>query len=224
MDRYLPFKLGELLVAVLVLGAVMAGIGSGTLLPERSASAAEYNIPQESVWAERIEYYQFDAATLTEVHRNMFDASPIVIDGRKYSGLMEWEWSWGATFDESGGQCAPDRIITKASSKITLPKWDSYDEASYADRREWDRAQKVLLRHEKKHETIAKMAVREFERKANRLPAEETCEVLTAKINDLFDRYMVQANTQNKAYDKRTQHGRTEGAVLRLPDFSSGGY
>ena len=222
MVRSSPFQPGELVFAALVCVLVSAGIFSSSLFEQNAMGETRVQVPAESSWDESIEYYSFSAETLRTAHANMFAASPIVIDGRKFSGVMEWEWEWRAAYETSGGMCAPDRVVTRASSKITLPKWEGYHEASYSERKEWDRAQKVLMRHEKKHETIAKMAVREFERKANALPAEASCQALTDTINVLFDRYMKQANHQNKSYDRRTDHGATEGAALRLPNFSSG--
>ena len=217
-----PFQFGNFLFAAFALGAVTLGVLAANSDHKFASASPAHDIPENSVWTETIEYYSFSADDLRSAHASMFEASPIVIDGRKFSGLMEWEWEWRAAYDTADGNCAPGRIVTRASSNITLPKWTSYEDASYQDRVEWDRASQVLLRHEKKHETIAKMAVKEFERKANRLPAAAECETLTAQINDLFDRYMKQANTQNKSYDRRTDHGRTEGAKLRLPNFSAG--
>ena len=217
-----PFQFGKFLFAAFALGTVTLGVLAENSDHKYASAGPTHDVPEESVWIETIEYYSFSADDLRSAHASMFDASPIVIDGRKFSGLMEWEWEWRAAYDTAGGNCAPGRIVTRASSNIILPKWTSYKDASYQERAEWDRANQVLLRHEKKHETIAKMAVKEFERKANRLPAAAECETLTAQINDLFDRYMKQANTQNKSYDRRTDHGRTEGAKLRLPNFSTG--
>ena len=222
MYRSAYFSLKEILFAALIVGALCASVFSDALDKGGIADHTDYDIPAESSWSEHIEYYSFTADDLRSAHTNMFAASPILISERKFSGVMKWEWEWRAKYDTSGGQCAPERVVTRAASTITLPKWENYDEASYTERREWDRAQKVLLRHEKKHERIAKMAVAEFERKANGLPAEEDCEAMTARINQLFDHYMALANHQNRSYDKRTDHGRTEGAVLRLPNFASG--
>lgn len=222
MSRYSPFQFGELLLAALIIGAVSIGLYSKSSSDLNVNAGGAYDVPLESSWLSDIEYYRFSAANLSAAHTNMFDASPIVIEGKKFSGLMQWKWEWRGKYDTSNGGCAPDRIVTQASSTIRLPKWDNVDDASYSDRKEWERAQKVLLRHEKKHEAIAKLAVKEFERKANALPAEESCEAMTETINGLFDRYMDQANKQNKHYDKRTEHGRTEGTVLRLPNFAGG--
>ena len=212
----------DFLLAALIIGAVCAGVFSNAFDQQSAASEAELQIPEESAWASQIDYYSFAADDLRSAHTNMFRASPIVIDGRKFSGLMKWEWEWQAKYDTSSGKCASERVVTRAASTIILPKWENYDDAPYSERREWDRTQKVLLRHEKKHESIAKMAVAEFERKASALPPDEDCDALTASINSLFDRYMELANHQNRSYDKRTDHGRTEGAVLRLPNFASG--
>ena len=222
MSQPASFKFTEILMAVLILGAVGAGILSSEFAELGETSNAEHHVPAESSWDENIEYYSFSAADLRAAHTNMFRASPIVIGGRKFSGVMKWEWEWRAKYTTLGGQCVPERVITRAVSTIILPKWENYEDASYSERREWDRAQKVLLRHEKKHERIAKMAVAEFERKANALGPEDDCDAVTASLNLLFDRYMGLANHQNKSYDKRTDHGRTEGTVLRLPNFVSG--
>lgn len=217
-----PLQFGNMLFGALALGAVSIGLFSNSTDQQNAYAGSAVDVPEESVWTANIEYYGFEAKDLSAAHTNMFAASPIVIEGRTFSGLMQWEWEWRGHYDTSGVGCAPGRVVTRASSTITLPKWEDYKQASYAQRREWERAQKVLLRHEKKHEVIAQKAVAEFERKANSLSAEENCDALTESINVLFDKYMKQANKQNKHYDKRTEHGATEGAVLRLPDFSTG--
>ena len=222
MNSAAPVKFSDMMLAALIIGAVYAGFFSDRFSQSSAMTEDEIHVPEESSWTGKIEYYSFTADDLRSAHTDMFAASPIKIDGRKFSGLMSWEWEWRAKYDTSQGNCAPERVITRASSTITLPKWENYDDATYSERREWDRAQKVLLRHEKKHESIAKMAVAEFERKANALPAEQNCKALTETLNGLFDHYMALANHQNKSYDKRTDHGRTEGTVLRLPNFSSG--
>jgi len=208
---------------VFMVGGVLAvlAVFSFTGSPAESASpmAIDEGMPRTSEWTQNTEYYSFSATNILQANSLMYRRSPIAIDGEKFGGVMNFGWKWYSIYDDTGGTCSVNQFVIEGWTTITLPNWENQDKAPYAQRSEWDRAMKVLIRHEEKHARIAKAAGDEFERKANALAPQADCEILQNKLEELSVKYIQQANKYNAAYDKRTNHGSTEGVHVRTDKF-----
>ncbi|HXG70994.1 MAG TPA: DUF922 domain-containing protein, partial [Gemmatimonadaceae bacterium] len=111
--------------------------------------------------------------------------------------------------------CSPVGTEVILKVVVTVPQWADPARAETSDalRAEWARFRSALLVHEANH---ADVTVAEANRLADRLrePQAATCWTLQSEMQHMAQRSIKLIRERNDDYDQRTQHGRTEGAVL----------
>jgi hypothetical protein len=119
----------------------------------------------------------------------------------------EWgrcEWDFVHTFESTNGTIT--RVDVTLTRTIWLPRWVERDQASAAERAEWDRMVRNLRTHENGHATKARTwAPRLKQRMLNQPESEE------ATIKETF---LTDHQAEQDQYDTDTQHGKTQGVSL----------
>lgn len=119
----------------------------------------------------------------------------------------EWgrcEWDFVHTFESTNGTIT--RVDVTLTRAIWMPRWVERDQASAAERAEWDRMVRNLRTHENGHATRARTwAPRLKQRMLNHPESEE------ATIKETF---LADHQREQDQYDTDTQHGRTQGVSL----------
>lgn len=109
------------------------------------------------------------------------------------------------------GYCYLDNVKITANITYVMPKLEKSNYAMQSFFNNW--YQRILF-HEKNHGKIAKEAAYKINNELSQLKRERSCEQLKLKVNNIFTRYNQEKKIKNAAYDKRTKHGKTEGAWL----------
>jgi predicted secreted Zn-dependent protease len=121
------------------------------------------------------------------------------------------DWGAGFDYDGVGGDGKARNLIVTMEITIELPRWVGRDSAKGAEQREWDRFMRALEAHELGHERIAHSGAQTMYRRLQRTSARD--------LQDAFEEERAKIKRQDKAFDKRTDHGRKPlpGTVITVP-------
>lgn len=160
---------------------------------------------------ENVDYVYYD------VHHESGESLPQAITsastvgkGKGFHGYTEWfvRWQFRWRYDERS--CWITDVDVTLDATITLPELYTDDARAQA---RFDRYIAALTEHEEGHLANGRQAAEEVAESIADLER-NTCAELEADANAIGKARVKAANARDKAYDKRTQHGRTEGAWI----------
>ncbi|MCU0762034.1 MAG: DUF922 domain-containing Zn-dependent protease [Hydrogenophaga sp.] len=152
--------------------------------------------------------YRADAS----LRQTITAASPVRHQGRTFHGYTRWNVKWQFWWMEfPGGQCRIDRTVTQVDAVITLPELRG---APTEAQQVFDRFVTALREHEMGHYQFGLDAAHRIDQAIAALPPQPSCTALQAAANQLGRRLLDEAIRAEIAYDRDTQHGRTQGAWL----------
>lgn len=151
-------------------------------------------------------YYDVEHEEGDSLRAVIGDASPI--EGG-YHGYTKWNLKWSFSFDWDDESCWVSDVTVNMSATITLP--ELYTDDPSAQRR-FDRYIVALREHEEGHVDTARLAAEEIEEAVLNMDARPTCKILGRDANALSQAIVKRGNQRDKDYDRRTDHGRTQGA------------
>jgi predicted secreted Zn-dependent protease len=103
-----------------------------------------------------------------------------------------------------GGRLA--QVDVEVPTRVTMPRWIGYTNASPVDRREWDRFCAALRAHEQRHLDLVREHLREVESHlVGQTPAAAAAR--WTKVLDALD-------AASRTLDRTTDHGRAAGTIL----------
>jgi len=154
--------------------------------------------------------YEVKGSNLSELKAEMANHGPLDQFGTHRFALTSWDlkWSWG----NQGGALNLRRPVIQASADIYLPRWTNAEKASLHDREAWFKFYANILRHELNH-------LRGFESFSRRLPSEfehAASQKISSEVeaDRLMHKLAASAHSFDRAYDLRTEHGKSEGVTL----------
>jgi len=110
---------------------------------------------------------------------------------------------------------------------VKFPKWKGYKSASHACQLKWDKFMKALKVHEQGHLKICRKEsqrifnkFKKWEKSStkNGSDCKKACntamDAISMGFDNAFGKEMAKSDKKHDDYDKRTKHGKTQGAVL----------
>lgn len=192
-----------------------AGIGLLAVLA-LAAHAIETPVVEGVAVTQRIDTYVVTGITsrrLLEEMDAVARAEPET--GARTYGRTDYAIKWSYTSrSRPGGRCAVDQAQVKLEIGIRLPEWQPASEPREALQAQWQAFHDALTGHELRHRELAMRAARQMRDMLSVLVA-PTCEALEGEASRQASVIMAQAEQANRAYDRETEHGRTEGAWWR---------
>jgi predicted secreted Zn-dependent protease len=135
--------------------------------------------------------------------------------GKRFYGHTHWELRWNYNVASEGAECRVTAVTATLDMTMSLPRWDPPRNADPALVRTWNAFVAGLREHEEGHRDIALAAAQEITRRIEAIPPAANCAKLKRTVgiraNSLLDEY----REKGRRYDKATDHGRAQGAVLR---------
>ena len=177
-------------------------------------SLAALPLPLRAEVTENLDWthYEADHQRGESLLQTMNRSSPIRQDGKTFHGYTKWNVNWNFRWwREADGRCRITEVTVRATGEITLPELTNAD-ASTRDR--FDSWLSNLREHELGHFAFAQQAASEIDSGILGLPEHPSCESLESAANALGKRIVAQAADDERAYDRETEHGRTQGAWL----------
>lgn len=175
------------------------------LLPASSAIANEQA---------ELTYYPITGNSVRELLAAMAERGPAGDDGKRFHGYTTWRVGWSFDTSIRDGQCRIDQVRTEVKGNITLPEWQDIDRANAPLRERWQRYSERLREHEEGHFQFARSAAADVRQQLAGLTSAEGCRAVGQQANQLGRDILRGYQQRERAYDRDTQHGRTQGAVL----------
>ena len=134
--------------------------------------------------------------------------------GVRYAGSLKWAYRWRINYRFSSGKCRVKRAAIRLDLKYTLPSWWPSSSASPDLVGNWDRFLEAVRGHENGHGALAIAGGRTMLKKLRALSPRYSCSALNTAAKRVFARESERVSTVEDAYDARTDHGATQGAIL----------
>lgn len=169
----------------------------------------------EAQVSQKIEYkyYRIWPEAGRDLVNSAFAATPIEVDGKKYLGHTYWQIAYNyRNVQSSIGICRTKEIQVTCSCLITLPKLQSSDSGL---NRAFDGYVEKLKKHELEHCRLSTEYAGKFYQYALGVKNQK-CEQFDQVIRGKYDTLVNELKSEQKRYDQRTKHGKTEGADLKM--------
>lgn len=185
----------------------LAGVGE----TERSAVGGGVESARPVYTITDLRTYEVTGRTEDEILASLRANGPRSGD-RSFFGLTETEMEFRYWKVPSETGCALERIRLDLHVVFTLPRWEPGRETPYALRRDWARFESALRRHEDQHRAIAERNARAVYHALRDLRA-PSCEAIDERARQLAERIRADGEREQYAFDRRTRHGGTQGAL-----------
>jgi predicted secreted Zn-dependent protease len=151
----------------------------------------------------RLRGYDFDGQSFRQLEAVVRTKGPADQHGARQVAVTHGDI--GYTFN--AGACRPEMTETSVSIVMVLPDHTSRDALSSAERERWDRYFAALLAHEANHVALIEEGAKRIGAAMRSAPNCDAAVEVGADTN-------AEVQAAHDEYDRRTQHGRTEGVVF----------
>ena len=179
-----------------------------------------YNIPREEPSREvevqpvEMEYFRVSGATLAQLRDTMRETAPKDAEGLPRWGMARWRLRW--KFEHAHAtDCRIGKFTITVTSRILMPRWVDREKAPQALQDTWERFYRALLLHENGHRDNGIRAANDLARRLRGMSAHPDCASLNAEIENVGQRIVGEYSLVDKAYDRSTDHGVSQGAHFR---------
>lgn len=172
----------------------------------------------------RYDFYPIQGSTTDELNRQMvlnapFRHSPGVSD---FAAITKWDVKWSFTSKMRGKQCILTNPLVNVDIRIVLPTLQTsqlqprlQSRSRYlAVRNEWLRYIQALKVHEDGHKANGIEAAKDIQRWMELLGPARSCPLLVQNVRTVTQKMIEQYRRRDQAYDRLTDHGLTQGAIL----------
>lgn len=158
-----------------------------------------------------IAYYEIVGTTLQDLTAAL-DARGPRQDGQRFFGLTEWEVNAEYRWVPHETGCAMEDIVVRVAVRTTMPRWRPRGQVHPRTRHAWERFVRDLDRHEEGHRALSTEAGEAIRWRLVSLH-EPTCHTMKRAAERTVAEALGEYEARHRAYDHRTGHGRTQGAV-----------
>ena len=159
--------------------------------------------------------YQVFGTSAGQINNQIYTCTPIVLGSERFAASTDYALAWTVHYIvDDNNLCQVKEPSVNLAIAQTFPNWSPTANASVAISRSWEQFIQNLTRHESGHADIDKSYAEKLITDLSNVPASDC-----ATINELV---AAQARTDiglldqaNQTYDIQTQHGTTQGAVLK---------
>ena len=164
---------------------------------------------------ETIEYknYIISPRAPQEIKPELMRNTPIREHGGSFNGHTDWYIDWQYQSRQMPDGCHVSNIKTKVHVVHMLPRLSE----TVTDKQTIDVFNKfndALTKHEKNHGSNGLAAAREIDKALNKIQVQQNCHHLSRMIDEIGNGFVQKYANADSDYDRRTQNGLTEGAVI----------
>jgi predicted secreted Zn-dependent protease len=189
----------------LAVAAVLAGCAPSTSEVRERPEPPHPNAPAAA--NATFAYYEVSGTTAAELYTSMRQAAPL-----EGFGQTRWDVSWSMRWLPTAGVCRATLVQVTLRTEVRLPHWEPGPGASPELVAQWRAFVENLRSHENGHLEIAVAAAREVERELRQVQT-PLCASMQGVGNQAGERVLAGLRARDRAYDQRTHHGFTQGAV-----------
>ena len=162
------------------------------------------------------EHYEVRGRNVTEVRKVMNEQGPR--NGklnRRFDARTDWEVNWKYQYDGALAKQGFFRLTKwqiDLKVNVIMPKWENVAEALPFERRAWQVYLARLKLHEDGHVKIAERTAVALNESLNTIGFYTSKAKLEGAIKERANKILRKYSGQHIDYDRRTQHGKTQGA------------
>lgn len=161
----------------------------------------------------RTEYYELRGQTPRALHA--------ALEARREDGAIG-ETGTRITFEftarDRGDRCELTALSLTLDIVVIYPRWANRDTAPADLQLRWDEFLDALTRHEEGHARMARDGAADIARQLAASPPAPDCVQLRTQLGERYDGLRAALEARQRAYDRDTEGGRTQGAYLRFND------
>ena len=159
-------------------------------------------------------YYSVSGNTAHEIRQDLNRKTPVRdAYGIKHDAETTWFVNWNFWWHESNKMCSIYRVETSVDINYLLPELTKTDALPKPLRQKWENFMRALMHHEKGHKDIGIRAAIEIEKNLQSM-VRQSCKQLEVEANNLGDKIIEKYSRVEKEFDRRTNHGKYEGAIF----------
>ena len=177
-------------------------------------SLAAPPVSSEPLVRNHTSYYYVDGPSATVLAAQIDHNGPTGADGKRYAGKTKWDVQWKFKHEQHGVTCKMKEVAVAVGVAQTLPRWRNEKNGVPALRTRWQQFAGALKRHEDGHKDHGLAAGREIEATLLAAKPAGNCEDLASAANAAADAIVKKYQKLDQDYDRKTGHGRSEGASL----------
>lgn len=209
------------LVAIALMSCSNEVVGRGapttleapTTPTESAPSTGAQTKPVVDVHVSRVRtYYKVTGRTAAQLQASL-NEQVLNHGGVPANAETTWHVTWPYTYGRIDGDCTLLGADVSVDVAIVLPRWSGKDEAGSL-RKDWIDYISALNVHESRHADIAFGSGRDLARKLEQLPTYASCRKLKRRIDKAGVQALHRLKLRQDAYDERTRHGVSQGAVF----------
>lgn len=133
-------------------------------------------------------------------------------DGRVFAGRTDWNLGYRYQTRFRDGQCRVSTVTTRLAVVMHMPRWQDEGRAPRALRDRWQRYVAALREHENGHRDNGVAATAEVQARVSDLPPQPDCGSFDAQARTVANEIVARYVERDREYDRRTEHGLTQGA------------
>lgn len=177
--------------------------------PQDEFDAGE--LPSEVSVEIKHENYLIRGASAEALRDDLARLGPKDQDGNHHA-YTRWSLRWSYPYERRAGRCATGPVKVSVTVTFTYPEWNPPAEAPTELVERWNGYKTALERHENGHKEHGLGAARDVRKKLESLGDEPDCDSMNREANAQASRIVDDYKAKDKAYDKTTRHGATQGA------------
>jgi predicted secreted Zn-dependent protease len=159
-------------------------------------------------------FYDIFPISTVDLGKEMKKRSPIKKDGEAFDAYTDWYVKWNFRWNKKDGVCVITKVKTSLDVTYRLPRIAKNHPAPPNVRQAFKNYSAALFKHEKNHMKSGLDAAREIENALLNLGSFENCDQLEESANTTGKKITSKYNELDKEYDRKTDHGKTEGVDI----------
>ena len=162
----------------------------------------------------QVVYYDISGRTARDLLEQMQAKGPADPSGSRFPAYTKWRVSWNFRYESTPGSCKLTELTASVEGTMTLPHWVDADNAPAPLAKEWRNFVAALRVHENGHYAHGEEAADEVQALAGSIQPAADCSDLTREIDDRAESVLDKYRALDAKYDRDTNHGEKQGAVL----------
>jgi len=175
------------------------------------SSVLLFSEPRISV---KIDYYKLYSTSQASLRREMNKKGIRWTDGKTYDGFTSWYVKWRYEYYYKNGYCSLEAVDVSVDVEYTLPRWVLKPLGNQKTWINWNRYSDALKKHEDGHRDFGIEAARKIEAALLSIGSRPRCDTLGDDASAIAYRILDDFRKKEVEYDRKTGHGRTQGAVF----------
>lgn len=159
-------------------------------------------------------FYYIDGTSATMLAAQIDQKGPAGPDGKRFAAHTKWNIQWKFRHAQEGVTCSMKDAAVLIGIAQTMPRWRGEGQGAAALNARWQKFVEALKRHEEQHKQNGIKAGAEIEKALLAVKPHSNCEDLAGTANTAAEEIVKKYQKLDQEYDRKTEHGRTEGATL----------